>query len=145
MECLMREIINTITKQKKNSPLLSKQVAMVAGIVVSKKNYVSVIDLFLGMGWLSQDKLLDWKAGKIPYLESVIMVNLKKISTAIKEFSSWAAHSKLKASITVYKHKNYMLRFSKSGNHTIETAYSTHYVLLKSNEDNNSTCTGKHM
>jgi hypothetical protein len=49
----------------------------------------------------------------------------------MKEFKYWAVHSKLKASITVYKHKGYKLRFSKTGQPNIETAYSTHYVLLK--------------
>lgn len=142
MGCLVNEIIKLVTKQKKRKTPLSKQVATVAGAVVSKKNYVSAIDLFLGMGWLAQDKLSDWKAGKIPYLESVVTVNLKKISTAMKAFILWAEHSKLKASITVYKHKNHMLRFSKSGNHKIETAYSTHYVLLKPKDYNNFTSTG---
>jgi hypothetical protein len=116
---------------------------MVAGNVVSKKGYVSAIDLFLGIGWLTQDKLSDWRKGKIPYLERVVTANLKKISRAMKEFRSWATHSKLKASITIYKHKSCRLRFSKSGNPNIETAYSTHYVLLKSNEkENHHTCTG---
>jgi hypothetical protein len=89
-----------------------------------------VIDLMLGLDWLTPDKLNDWKKGKVPYLERIITTNLKKISRAMKEFKSWAVHSKLKASNTVYKHKNYRLRFSKTGQLNIETAYSTHYVLL---------------
>lgn len=116
--------------KKKN--LLSQRVATVAGNVVSMKGYVSVIDLMLGLSWLAPDKLHDWKAGKVPYLERVITANLSKISSAMKAFKSWAVHSKLKPSITVYKHKSYRLRFSKTGEENIEIAYSTHYVLLKS-------------
>ena len=73
--------------------------------------------------------------GKVPYLELVISANLAKISTVMKDLKSWALYSKLKPSITIYKHKNYKLRFSKTGHPNIETAYSTHYVLLKSQED----------
>ena len=125
----MSEIRKTTVKMKKS---LSKKVATVAGNTVSRQSYVSAIDLFLGIGWLNQTNLLDWKKGKIPYLEQVATANLKKISRIMKEFRLWANHAKLKKSITVYKHKNYKLRFSKSGNPNIETAYSTHFILLKS-------------
>ena len=130
----MSEIKKIIVKKKKS---LSQKVATVAGNVVSKQGYVSAIDLLLGLGWLNQDTLLDWKRGKIPYLERVVTANLKKISKAMKEFSLCATHAKLKKSITVYKHKNYKLRFSKSGNPNIETAYSMHFVLVKSNKNDN--------
>ena len=52
----------------------------------------------------------------------------------MKEFRTWATHAKLKKSITIYKHKSYKLRFSKSGNPNIETAYSTHFLLIKPNK-----------
>lgn len=119
-----------INTKEKNQPL-SRQVGSVAGKIVSKQGYVSAIDLFLAIGWLNQKNLTDWKTGKTAYLEAVITVNLKKISTVMKAFIAWADHSKLKASTTDYKHKNIRLRFSKSGNPNIEAAYRTHYVLLK--------------
>ena len=103
----------------------------IAGKIVSEKGFVSAIDLFLAIGWLTQNKLTEWKAGKVPYLERVVEANLHKLSAAMKEFRAWAIHSKLKPSITVYKHKSCQLRFSKSGNPNIEIAYSTHYVLQK--------------
>jgi hypothetical protein len=112
--------------------MFSQHIATLAGSIVSKKGYVSMIDLLQELGWLAPDKLTDWKMGKVPYLERIITANLKKISRTMKEFKSWAIHSKLKASITIYKHKSCRLRFSKSGEQNIETAYCTHYVLLKS-------------
>lgn len=113
----------------------SQKIAHSSGEIVSKKGYVSTIDLFLALGWLTPNKLNDWKRGKIPYLERSITANLKKISRTMKEFESWAIHSKLKASSTVYKHKSYTLRFSKSGEPNIENAYRTHYVLIKSDKN----------
>jgi hypothetical protein len=119
----------------KKKQLLSQKVATVAGSVVSKQGYVSAIDLFLGLGWLSQANLSAWKKRQVPYLERIITTNLKKISRTMKEFRLWANHSKLKKSIAVYKHKSQKLRFSKSGNPNIELAYSTHFVLLKDNKN----------
>ena len=86
----------------------------------------------IGIGWLNPDKLADWQQGKVPYLEQVIIANLHKISKIMKEFKSWAVHSKLKPSVRVYQHKSSRLRFSKTGEFNIETAYRTHYVLMKS-------------
>jgi hypothetical protein len=102
-----------------------------AGNIVSKKGYVSVIDLFLEIGWLTPEKLNDWRQGKITFLEKAITANLSKISRTMKELKSWADYSNLKASVTVYKHKNHRLRFSKTGELNIETAYCTHFVLIK--------------
>ncbi len=55
----------------------------------------------------------------------------------MKEFRIWATHAKLKKSITVYEYKSYNLRFSKSGNPNIETAYRTHFLLVTYNKNNN--------
>lgn len=109
----------------------SQTVATTAGNIVTSKGYVSVIDLMLGMNWLTVAKVTSWKQGKVPYLEAIITANLTKISRTMKEFRAWAVHSALKPSMTVYKHKNYRLRFSKTGIPNIENAYSTHYVLQK--------------
>ncbi len=111
---------------------MSHRVAEVAGKIVSQQGYVNIIDLFLGIGWLTSDKLADWKKGRVPYLEQAITANLGKISKAMKALKSWAIHSKLKASVTMYKRGSHLLRFSKTGQLAIETTYSTHYVLLKS-------------
>jgi len=119
----------------KKKKLFSQRIATIAGEVVSMKSYVSTIDLMLKLNWLTANQLNNWMQGKVPYLELVISANLGKISTVMKDLKSWALYSKLKPSITIYKHKNYKLRFSKTGHPNIETAYSTHYVLLKSQED----------
>lgn len=119
-----------LNKKKK----FSHKIANVAGSIISRKGYVSTIDLFFEIGWLKQDKLNDWKHGKISYLERVITANLSKISKVMKELKSWAIHSKLKPSFTVYKHKSHKLRFSKTGQLNIETAYSTHYTLIKTDQ-----------
>lgn len=128
---IQEQIKNSEPKKLKRKKSSSQKIATLAGNIVSRKGHVSVIDLFIEIGWLKPDKLNDWKLGKIPYLERIITANLSKISRAMKEFKSWAVHSNLKARFTVYKHKNHRLRFSKTGELNIETAYSTHYVLIR--------------
>ena len=101
---------------------------------MAEKGYVTAVDVFLGLGWLSESNYRAWKKGQIKFLEQVIGANLSKISTVMKEFRAWAAHSKLKPSQTAYCHNGCDLQFSKSGIPSIETAYKTHFVLIKSNK-----------
>ena len=71
----------------------------------------------------------------MPYLEQAVSANLSKISGAMNEFRAWSARAKLKASVTHYhsfgRGSKRALRFSKSGAPGIETAYSTHFVLVR--------------
>ena len=131
----MQEQIKTVKNPRNKKTKAPQRIATTAGHIVSKNGSVSVAELFVEMGWLTHNKLLDWKKGKIPYLERVITANLSKISRAMKEFRRWAVHSKLKAHYTSYQHKGHKLRFSKTGHPIIEAAYSTHYVLTKLNEE----------
>lgn len=110
---------------------ISGSVAKTAGNAVTQRGYATAIDVFIGLGWLSQRDLLSWKRGEIPFLERVVNANLSRISQAIKEFRAWAVKAQLKPSSTVYKHKSHTLRFSKSGHEGIEAAYRTHFVLPK--------------
>ncbi len=130
---VLKEKDNSVKKlkKKKTKTNFSQHVISVAGGVVSMKGSVSVIDLMVGIGWLTEDKLTDWKQGKVPYLEQVIIASLGKISKVMKEFKAWAIHSQLEPKFTVYQHKNCRLRFSKTGEPNIEKVYSTHYVLIK--------------
>lgn len=42
-------------KKKKKDEKFSQHVAIIAGNSITKKGYVSVIDLFLGIGWLTKE------------------------------------------------------------------------------------------
>lgn len=111
---------------------IEKRVIRVSEEVLFRQNYVSAIDIFVGMGFLQPVHVQDWRKGKIPYLEKVIQGNLGKISHAMKYFRQWAIQKGLKPSETVYlvrsRGQKRELQFSKSGSPEIETAYRTHYV-----------------
>lgn len=111
---------------------IKQRVVGAAEAALKRQNYVSVIDVFLGIGFLESVHVQDWRRGRIPYLERVIHGNLNKISFAAECFRSWATAKGLKKSETAYvahgRGQKRDLRFSKSGAPAIEKAYRTHYV-----------------
>ena len=111
---------------------IKKRVIQTAEAVLYKQQYVSPIDIFVGIEWLQPIHVQDWRKGKIPYLEKVIQGNLSKVSFAMKCFRKWAIEKNLRPSKTVYLIRTKGLRreavFSKSGDFNIEKAYNTNYV-----------------
>ena len=118
-----------MSKTKKS---LEERIVSAANAALENHKYVSPIDVLIGLGWLSQGQVQDWRRGRIQYLEHVIQANLNKITQAMKIFQSWAKKQGLNPSQTAYLVRtagpNRELRFSKSGRPDIERAYRTHYV-----------------
>jgi hypothetical protein len=81
---------------------------------------------------LAPDAVERWRQGQIGYLERVVVANLSRISEAMKQFRSWAAAKGLVARETDDIARRQVprrpLRFSKSGEPTIERLYRTHRV-----------------
>ena len=102
----------------------------------AKRGYAAPVDVFRDMGLLSEKDYKNWKAGRVDYLERVIQTNLSKITKIMKEIRSYAMRQGLKPSYTVYKANGSKrtLRFSKSGNPSLEKNYAIHYVDLKRTE-----------
>jgi hypothetical protein len=111
---------------------IEKRVFGVAETALYRQQYVSPIDVFVGLGWLQPVHVQEWRKGKISYLEKVIQCNLGKISFVMKCFGKWAKGKNLKPSQTSYllrtKGTHREAVFSKSGNPSIEKAYRTHYI-----------------
>jgi hypothetical protein len=115
----------------KNRNALEQRVVKAAESALAAKGYASAIDVLVGIGWLDAGKLEQWRRGQVDYLERVVQTNLSRISEAMKLFRSWAAGRGLAASQTSYvarSPRRQTLRFSKSGNPTIEALYRTHWV-----------------
>jgi hypothetical protein len=111
---------------------LEERVVRVAEEALSRQQYVTPIDIFLGIGWLAPTHVDAWRQGRIDSLEDRIQGNLKKISLATQLFRQWAEAKGLQASETRYvRHTRgglTDLQFSKSGAPATEKAYRTHYV-----------------
>jgi hypothetical protein len=114
-----------------NRKKLRNRVVCAAESVVTQQGYVSAIDVLTGIGWLDQATLKRWRQGQLPYLERGIQTNLSRISEAMKLFRAWAKEQHLYPSETAYIARTParpILRFSKSGDSTIERLYRTHWV-----------------
>jgi hypothetical protein len=110
---------------------LSERVIRAAEAALASQQYVSPIDVLVGIGWLDPGAVKRWRQGQVDYLERVVQTNLARISEAMKLFRSWAAAKGLAASETRYVARQpgrQTLRFSKSGNPTIEKLYRTHWI-----------------
>jgi hypothetical protein len=117
------------SKAQKN---IESKVVAAAEFALTKKGYVTAIDVFVGTRALSEAQVKLWRNGSVPYLERVINSGLGSISRSMKVFRNWAKAKGLSPSETVYyshgKKAKALLRFSKSGDSNIEKAYRTHFV-----------------
>jgi hypothetical protein len=115
----------------KNRAKLADRVSKAAETTLAAQHYVSPVDVLVGIGWLDPGAVKRWQQGQIDCLESVIQTNLPRISEAMRLFRSWAAEKGLFASETDYVARTPQrprLRFSRSGDPTIERLYRTHWV-----------------
>lgn len=117
-----------------NQARLRREIAAVGKAVVARNG--CAVDVLLATGWLRPEKVQDWRRGRVPYLELVVVASLPKISTAMRIFRSWAESEGLRPSETVYvswTRDRHRLRFSRSGDPNIERAYRTHWLPPKTN------------
>jgi len=100
--------------------------------LLREKGFVAPVELFIRMDLLSPESVENWRRGRISYLERVIRCNLGKASRILRILRMIAHDLDLKPSLTVYKRwtkgSRPLLRFSKTGDHNMEAAYSRHFV-----------------
>ncbi len=121
----------------KNRQALEDRVIRAAEGALARQEYVSAIDVLLGLGWLDASSLARWRQGRVESLEQVVQANLARVSEAMKLFREWASQNGLKASETRYVARSTQrgqLRFSVSGDAGIERLYRTHWVSPKLSE-----------
>jgi hypothetical protein len=114
-----------------NRRKLADRVIKAAEASLAAQDYVSPIDVFVRIGWLDPGSVQRWRQGQIDFLERAVQANLPRISEAMKLFRSWASAKGLSASETHYVARTpqrQTLRFSRSGNPTIEQLYRTNWV-----------------
>ncbi|MCL2134560.1 MAG: hypothetical protein FWH37_03275 [Candidatus Bathyarchaeota archaeon] len=103
--------------------------------LITTTGVVAPVDVMQKIGVLTKENYEKWRNGQVDYLERVCTCNLSKMSTLMKEIRIFAKKNELKSSWTYYhgwaKAKDKKLRFSKSGNETIEQNYATSYISPK--------------
>lgn len=115
-----------------NNSKLEKEVKRIVHQSRYEKGYVCTVDVLMQLNYLTKKDYEDWRFGRIDYLEKVCQVNLSKLTLINKLIRKHSNELSLKSSWIGYyqfgKGVKRRLRFSKSGNKTIEERYATHFV-----------------
>lgn len=108
------------------------------------KGIIIPIDILMEISVLSRKDYENWRFGRVDYLERICHCNLSQLSYVMKILRKFVTEKNMKPSNTVYKgwgKNNKLLRFTKSGNSSLEKQYSTHYikyVTIKNDGDKSS-------
>ena len=105
-----------------------------------KRGYATPVDVMMDIGILPKQQYENWRFGRIPYLEAVCTVNLRKLSVMMHQMRVYAQKAGLKPSFCYYKQWNtgkkkgqerktvIPRRFSRRGNAESERWCSTRCV-----------------
>lgn len=121
----------------RNRKKLADRVVKAAEASLAAQDYVSPLDILLGIGWLDPSSAKRWRLGEIDSLEAALQTSPPRLADAMGLLRSWAMDRGLKASETDYVARTPQrprLRFSRSGNPTIETLCRTHWISPKLSE-----------
>ena len=97
-----------------------------------EKGHVAFVDVFIKLGYLDPKDYENWRMNRVSDLEHVITANLNKINFIMKTVRKNCRNGGCPKSWTGYKSwgkgQKVWLRFSKSGEESIERAYATHFL-----------------
>ncbi len=68
---------------RKNRNALAERVVKAAEAALAAQDYVSPIDVLVGIGWLDVRTVERWRRGQIDCLERAVRTNLPRISEAM--------------------------------------------------------------
>ena len=115
-----------------NNVDLEKEVKRLVHLNRYEKGYVCAVEILLQLDYLTKKDYENWRFGQVDYLEKVCNVNLGKLTLINKLIRKYSTELDLKSSWTGYnqsgKGVKRRLRFSKSGDKTIEDRYAIHYI-----------------
>lgn len=114
-----------------NRTKLERRVVDAAEAALDRQQFVTVVDVLIGLGWLSSSSVDRWRQGRVNSLERVVTANFHKISGAMEILRRWAVSRGLSPSETEYVARGsdrHRLQFSRSGDDAIERAYRTHWI-----------------
>jgi hypothetical protein len=112
-----------------NSPL-DDRVIRAAETALADQGYVSVLDVLLGLGWLTGSHVDRWRQGRVGCLQEMIQTREARQATAMRTLQGWVAERGLTPSETEYVARtrdHRRLRFSISGDEATELVYRTHW------------------
>jgi hypothetical protein len=110
---------------------LKDRVAEAARTALATQQFVSPIDVLMGIGWIDPGTVQRWRQGQIECLEQAIQTRPERIAEALMLLRSWAAERGLVASPTDYVARTPQrqgLRFRRGADPAVEEQYRTHWI-----------------
>lgn len=110
---------------------LDERVVRAAEDTLREESNVSVVEVFLRIGWLQPSWETEWLRGKVDFLEKTLQTQPKRIRRAMQVLREWAEAKGLVRRETAYvgRSSNHpVLRFTEAGSPDVELAYRTHWV-----------------
>lgn len=115
----------------RNRRPLAERIAEAAEAELTHSNSVSLVHVFLRIGWLDPNTARRWQQGQVDYLEQAIQTNPLRIREAMALLESWATAKGLipsEVSHVARSPARQALRFSETGNPEVEQRYRTHWL-----------------
>jgi len=108
------------------------RIVRAVSVVMKRDGYVAPVEVLVEMGMLQRRHLVDWRHGRVPYLERVIRGSLSRLSRLLRILRFHVHDLNLAPSETAYrrhgKGRKQPLRFSKTAEPRLERAYATHFI-----------------
>ncbi|MCY1141899.1 DUF2293 domain-containing protein [Actinoplanes sp. Pm04-4] len=110
---------------------LERRVVTAAERALLRRKQVSPLDVLTGIGWIPPGQVTDWEQGRAPHLEAVAVVPSRRLAEALEIFRRWVAGRELHPNEVEYlsaTRDRRPLRFTESGEPTLELSYRTHWA-----------------
>ncbi len=110
---------------------LERRLARAAEEALEERKFVTAIDVLIGLGWLHAVHLDPWRQRRVDSLGELVQVGPDKVALALGMLRRWATTRGLEPTEIEYRDRSRArqpLRFSATGDETIERAFRTHWL-----------------
>ena len=124
--------MKTVTPDNYQADPLYRRVVNALRHLQQTKGEITPINILVTLGMLTPAQLLEWRQGRILFLEAILQSNLSKTNRILRILRLHARDLNLRVVQTDYLRlgagPRKILHFSKSGDANIERAYSRVYL-----------------
>ena len=106
---------------------IETRVARIAEATLADQQFVTSIDVLVGLGWLAQSNVDRWQKGRVTPLDRCVVVDHTKTAAALDALRRWAQNNGLEPFGTDY----HDLQFTADGDPATERAFGTRWATAE--------------